>query len=76
MTSRESARPEGYYWVSDSGASPEIAELRDGDWWLVGCEEPVNGHALAVLGTRLPGPVVELPGQSLNGVHGSLPAGL
>lgn len=44
---------EGFYWVSDGGAPPEVAELRDGAWWLIGSEESAIGRCIVLLSERL-----------------------
>lgn len=44
---------EGFYWVSDGGAPPEVAELRDGAWWLIGSEESAIERCIIRLSERL-----------------------
>ncbi len=64
MSDPDAVRADGYYWISDGGAAAEVAELREGAWWLVGCEESVNPRGLAVLSDRLVRPETVMPVRS------------
>ena len=50
------SRDQGYYWVSEHAAEPEVALWCDGAWWLAGQEEQAAGRAITVLSGRLASP--------------------
>ena len=50
------SRHQGYYWVSEHAAEPEVALWCDGAWWLAGQEEQASCRAITVLSERLASP--------------------
>ncbi len=53
---RRMSRNQGYYWVSEHAAAPEVALWCDGAWWLVGQEEQAGHRGIRVLSERLASP--------------------
>ncbi len=45
---------DGFYWVQcDTDQDLTIAELKNGEWWLIGCEDPWPPHDIHEIRARI-----------------------